>query len=122
MNQFQDPSIDRDLSEEGESSSLMMAMPLFFTAIAIGAASMYLFDPRQGRTRRAWIGQKGIRAKNNTVDQAGKISRDLKNRAKGVAARAGIIGNGKDETSDLGQKRDSHSFEKDQETKVSNMA
>lgn len=54
---------------------------------SLGAALMYLFDPRSGRGRRARMSQKGIRMKNQTLHYGGKLSRDLRNRMEGARAR-----------------------------------
>jgi hypothetical protein len=54
--------------------------------IGLGAALMYLFDPNRGRRRRALIRDKFEAAANTTSDYAGKMSRDLRNRAYGVVA------------------------------------
>jgi gas vesicle protein len=65
-------------------------------ALAIGVGAMWLFDPRQGRGRRAWIGQKATRALNETGDFMRATGRHLRNKAKGYyyetasAAREGV--------------------------------
>lgn len=69
-----------------EGSMKPSLLPSFFAGLALGAAAMFLLDPVQGRTRRAKIGQKGIRAKNETLKYGGKIARDMRNRAQGTIA------------------------------------
>jgi hypothetical protein len=59
---------------------------LFFGAV--GASTMCLFDPVSGRRRRALIGHKFVFVRRK-VDAAFRVStRDLANRARGVAAEA----------------------------------
>jgi osmotically-inducible protein OsmY len=52
--------------------------------LGLGAALMYLFDPDRGRRRRALIRDKAEGAANKAGDYAGKMSRDLRNRAYGL--------------------------------------
>lgn len=54
--------------------------------LGLGAALMYLFDPDRGRRRRALIRDKAEGAANKAGDYAGKMSRDLRNRAYGLVA------------------------------------
>jgi len=54
--------------------------------LGLGAALMYIFDPDRGKRRRALIRDKFEAASNKTNDLAGKMSRDLRNRAYGLAA------------------------------------
>lgn len=55
---------------------------------AIGAASMYLLDPYQGRRRRHGLVDRLRGAVHDVEDIAGKAQRDVENRARGLAARA----------------------------------
>jgi osmotically-inducible protein OsmY len=59
--------------------------------LGLGAALMYLFDPDRGRRRRALIRDKAEGAANKAGDYAGKMSRDLRNRAYGVVAETKSI-------------------------------
>ena len=59
--------------------------------VGLGAALMYLFDPDRGRRRRALIRDKAEGAANKAGDYAGKMSRDLRNRAYGVVAETKSI-------------------------------
>jgi hypothetical protein len=52
----------------------------------LGAGLMYLLDPYGGRRRRSLIRDKAVHGVHTTGDAAGKVSRDMKNRAKGVAS------------------------------------
>lgn len=54
--------------------------------LGLGAAIMYFFDPDRGSRRRALVRDKCESAANKTGDYAGKLSRDLRNRAYGVVA------------------------------------
>jgi uncharacterized membrane protein len=57
-------------------------------ATSIGCGIGYLFDPRSGRRRRAIARDKLVRARRRTTETAGKVGRDLRNRAHGILARA----------------------------------
>ena len=54
--------------------------------IGIGAALMYILDPDRGARRRALLRDKCARASNKTQEYAGRLSRDLGNRAQGLVA------------------------------------
>lgn len=62
-----------------------MAARLFLGAAAVGAISMYLLDPDHGRRRRALVGDKVASGLSRLDDAASIASRDLRNRARGVA-------------------------------------
>ena len=68
-------------------SKNLIAMSL--GAAGAGAALMLLFDPADGRERRAWIGQKTVQVAKFTGRGMRTRVRDLENRAKDVAAEAG---------------------------------
>jgi gas vesicle protein len=53
------------------------------TALAIGAAAMWLFDPDRGRARRAWVMQKTERCINDTGRFFRATGRHLGNKSKG---------------------------------------
>jgi uncharacterized membrane protein len=57
-------------------------------ALGLGAGLMYILDPHMGRRRRALARDKMIRFAHKTGDAVDVTSRDLKNRAIGVAAEA----------------------------------
>jgi hypothetical protein len=59
-----------------------------FGGIGLGALLMYVFDPERGARRRALARDKALRAYNRTGDLLGKRARDLRNRSKGLAAKA----------------------------------
>lgn len=56
--------------------------------VALGGAVMYFTDPERGRRRRAIVRDKVTGAWNDTTEAVGKRSRDVANRARGVAASA----------------------------------
>ncbi len=69
--------------------------------IGIGAAVMYALDPQGGRRRRALARDKAVSLAKETSKVVGARSRDIGNRAKGVAAEVRSVlagkGNGGDE-------------------------
>jgi hypothetical protein len=56
--------------------------------IGLGAAVMYVLDPQGGRRRRALARDKAVSFAKTTSRVVGARSRDLANRAKGVASEA----------------------------------
>ena len=56
------------------------------TGLAVGAAMMFIFDPEQGRRRRAIARDKIVRYGNEASEFAAGTAKDLRNRAYGVAA------------------------------------
>jgi uncharacterized membrane protein len=54
--------------------------------VGLGAGLMYLFDPERGSRRRALVRDKAVHAWKVTETAVGKTSRDLQNRARGLAA------------------------------------
>ena len=62
-----------------------MATRLFLGAAAAGAISMYLLDPDHGRRRRAVMRDRLASAMSRLDDARNVASRDLQNRARGVA-------------------------------------
>ena len=65
------------------------ALPVTLTAIgccAVGAAIMYLADPRLGRARRAWLTDKSASFANRTSRSLYRTGRHMANKAKGVVA------------------------------------
>lgn len=69
---------------------------LLLCGVGVGAALMYVFDPRSGRRRRALIGDQVTSKINDLSDAAGSKARHIRNRARGVAAEMGsMLGRGK---------------------------
>jgi len=60
-------------------------------AIGLGAGLMYILDPERGRRRRAVARDKVTSAFNRTGRAISKKSRDLSNRAYGLAAETGAF-------------------------------
>src|SRR5438094_1429718 len=67
----------------GEGATTMH-FTTFLKGAAIGAGLMYLFDPSQGRRRRARIRDGAVHAWNETGDTIEGKTRDIANRAQGV--------------------------------------
>lgn len=61
---------------------------LFTTGAAVGASVMCLLDPGRGARRRALVRDQVVRASHKTADGLDALSRDVANRARGVAAEA----------------------------------
>jgi hypothetical protein len=55
-------------------------------AATTGALLAYLFDPTQGRQRRALVRDKAYSQAKSLQNAAPGIARDLRNRAQGIAA------------------------------------
>jgi hypothetical protein len=56
--------------------------------MGLGAGLMYFFDPDSGRWRRALVRDQLVSAGHDLEDLVGASARDLKNRARGVAAES----------------------------------
>jgi len=52
----------------------------------LGALTMFVFDPQQGRRRRALVRDKMVQYGNEASDFVSGTAKDLRNRAQGVAA------------------------------------
>ena len=55
------------------------------TGLFIGALAMFVFDPQQGRRRRALARDKVVRYGTDAADYVSTTAKDLGNRAYGVA-------------------------------------
>ena len=69
---------------EGSRSDLFSHL----AAVGIGATAMYFLDPQRGRRRRHVVRDKLVHAAKETGEALGATSRDLSNRAGGLAAVA----------------------------------
>jgi uncharacterized membrane protein len=61
----------------------------FFGGLGLGAGLMYLFDPDRGRRRRALVRDQGVHAAHEAQDALRTAGRDVRNRARGLAAETG---------------------------------
>jgi len=58
------------------------------TGLGLGAGLMYFFDPNNGRRRRARLRDQGLHMMREIEEGVGVVSRDLKNRTRGLTAEA----------------------------------
>jgi hypothetical protein len=68
------------------SSGLGPKAMSLLTGVGIGAALMYVLDPDRGKGRRSVVRDKAVALANRTGRVVARRSRDLSNRAKGVAS------------------------------------
>lgn len=66
-------------------------IPRLLIGAALGGAAMYLFDPDQGRRRRALLGDQAVRASRKLGDTADAGMRDLSNRAGALPRQAKAV-------------------------------
>ncbi len=78
---------------------MQMNWSSFATGAALGAGAMFLLDPDRGRRRRALVRDKAVWGAHKTADGVDALSRDVANRARGVAAEVQARFSG-DETAD----------------------
>jgi len=71
---------------EKRSSGLGPKAMSLLTGVGLGAALMYLLDPERGKGRRSVARDKAVALANRTGRVVARRSRDLSNRAKGVAS------------------------------------
>jgi len=55
------------------------------TGLGVGAALMYLFDPERGNRRRSLIRDKAVKLNRQTTEAVQGRTKDLSNRARGMA-------------------------------------
>lgn len=70
---------------DDSSSTFLMGVA---TGLALGALAMFIFDPQQGRRRRALARDKMVHYGKEIGDFAAATSKDLGNRAYGLAKEA----------------------------------
>ena len=89
-----------------EKPSRVGKAAVFIGGAGLGAVLMYVLDPERGKRRRALARDKAVSLAKDTGRAVARTSRDLGNRAKGVAAevrsavtskREDTDGNGHDE-------------------------
>jgi CBS domain-containing protein len=84
-------SLSSRLAGGAEQENGLTAVNVLLTGAAfltVGAGMMYMLDPARGRTRRAKLRDKATGLYTDSAYYAGKIQRDLQNRATGAAASA----------------------------------
>jgi osmotically-inducible protein OsmY len=64
---------------------------VLLSGVGIGAGLMYVFDPDRGKRRRALMRDKVEATSHRVVEKAGKLKRDLQNRAEGLVAETKAI-------------------------------
>jgi hypothetical protein len=69
----------------------------------VGGLAAYFLDPRRGRGRRIKARDQAARVARQANQSAGKVSRDLSNRSRGLVAeaRSGLSGSGKQVPTDV---------------------
>jgi len=82
-----------------ETDSAIRTGAMLIGGLGLGAALMYVLDPERGKRRRALVKDKAVRAAHKTSDVLDARARDLRNRAKGVAAEVKAM-TGREEVSD----------------------
>jgi hypothetical protein len=65
----------------------MNKITIALTGAGLGAAAMYLMDPRRGRRRRARLGEAASHASHRMQAIVGMTGRDVRHRLSGAAAR-----------------------------------
>jgi hypothetical protein len=73
-----------------DSDAAIRTAGMLIGGLGLGAALMYVLDPERGKTRRARVRDKAVRAVNRASDRLGARSRDWKNRARGALARVKV--------------------------------
>jgi gas vesicle protein len=74
------------LTEERHSSPVLPVTLTAVGCVALGGALIYLMDPKSGRSRRAWLGDKASSLVRQTGQSFYKTGRQISNRASGLAA------------------------------------
>jgi osmotically-inducible protein OsmY len=82
-----------------EADSVIRTGAMLLGGLGLGAALMYVLDPERGKRRRALVRDKAVRAAHKTSDAIDARSRDVVNRARGVAAEVKAM-TGREEVSD----------------------
>jgi gas vesicle protein len=74
-----------DYFRDDSTSTFLMGVA---TGLALGAIAMFIFDPQQGRRRRALARDKMAHYSREVGDFATRTTKDLQNRAYGLAKDA----------------------------------
>jgi gas vesicle protein len=75
--------MDFDFRRRDDSTTTFLTG--FASGLFVGALAMFIFDPEQGRRRRALARDKMVRYGNDVSDYVSSTAKDLSNRAYGVA-------------------------------------
>lgn len=68
------------------SDSIVRTLGILVGGLGLGAALMYVLDPERGKRRRAIVRDKALSGAHEAGERIATRSRDLSNRARGVAA------------------------------------
>jgi osmotically-inducible protein OsmY len=79
-----------------EADSAIRTGAVLLGGLGLGAALMYVLDPQRGKRRRALVRDKAVHAAHKTSDRLDARSRDLRNRAHGVAAEVKAVAGGEE--------------------------
>jgi hypothetical protein len=66
--------------------SIIRTLGILVGGLGLGAALMYVLDPERGKRRRAIVRDKALSGAHHAGDRIAAHSRDLSNRARGIAA------------------------------------
>jgi osmotically-inducible protein OsmY len=69
-----------------EADSAIRTGAMLLGGLGLGAALMYVLDPERGKRRRGIVRDKAVSAARKASDRLDARSRDLRNRARGVAS------------------------------------
>lgn len=78
------------MKQEKQNSKFSDVKPWtwILAGVAMGGVCAYFLDPARGRYRRSLVRDKGTHLANQANYYGGKLYRDLKNRGKGIIAKA----------------------------------
>jgi osmotically-inducible protein OsmY len=74
-----------------EADSAIRTGAILLGGLGLGAALMYVLDPERGKRRRALARDKAVHAAHKASDRLQARSRDIRNRARGIAAEVKTI-------------------------------
>jgi hypothetical protein len=77
--------------ENGRRQNKTKNLAMVLGSASLGVLAAFLFDPISGSRRRAFLRDKGVSLKNSALHRVGKISRDLRNRMRGLESRTARI-------------------------------
>lgn len=77
------PQNRQNAPQLGPQRPLPSTLPWLVVGAAIGAGLMYIFDPQQGRRRRALLRDQGLHWQREALERSGRKSRHWRNVAQG---------------------------------------